>query len=349
MGLAPGRAVLIPSNCIFIQFFTNGKSIDNMQNKKIVILATGGTIAGKAGSASDNIGYAAAQVGVKQLVEAIPALAAADNLVLEQIAQIDSKDMSFAVWAQLASKVRHFLARSDVAGLVITHGTDTLEETAYFLHATLDPDKPVILTCAMRPATSLVPDGPQNFMDAVALARWPGVRGVSVVCAGVIHSAVDVQKVHTYQLNAFSSGDAGALGYIEENRPRLLRSWPVPQEIRPLAAIETIAKLSLKQLWPWVEIVMNHAGANGKVVDALVAQGVQGLVLAGTGNGTVHHVLEASLIAAQASGVRVVRASRCPNGVVLTKPDDMFEDSDGLSPVKARVALILDLMATQSS
>ncbi len=320
-----------------------------MPNKKIVILATGGTIAGRAGSASDNIDYTAAQVGVGQLVETIGALAAAVNLVLEQIAQIDSKDMSHAVWTYLAARAKHFLARSDVAGLVITHGTDTLEETAYFLHATLNPDKPVILTCAMRPVTSLAPDGPQNIVDAVALAGWAGARGVSVVCAGVIHSAVDVQKVHTYQLNTFSSGDAGALGYIEENKPRLLRNWPVAQEDRLSKAIKTIAILRPEQSRPWVEIVMSHVGASGKVVDALVAQGVQGLVLAGTGNGTVHHALEAAFLAAQAGGVRVVRATRCPSGRVLPKPYDLFEDSRGLSPVKARVALMLDLMASPSA
>ncbi|MBC7610065.1 MAG: asparaginase [Polaromonas sp.] len=316
-----------------------------MLNKKIVILATGGTIAGKAGSASDNIGYTAAQVGVEQLVEAIPALAAADNLVLEQIAQIDSKDMSFAVWACLAARVKHFVACSDVAGVVITHGTDTLEETAYFLHAVLNPDKPVVLTCAMRPATSLVPDGPQNVMDAVAVAACAGARGVVAVCAGVIHSAVDVQKVHTYQLNAFSSGDAGALGYIEENQLRLVRNWPSAQEPRDRHAIKNIANQKTEISWPRVEIVMNYAGASGGVVDALVAKGVQGLVLAGTGNGTVHSEMEAALLQAQAAGVRVVRASRCTNGRVLPKPDDAFVDSEGLSPVKARVALILRLMA----
>ena len=319
-----------------------------MHNKKIVILATGGTIAGKAGSASDNIGYIAAQVGVEQLVKAVPPLASAHNLVLEQIAQIDSKDMSFAVWTHLALRVKHFVSKDDVAGVVITHGTDTLEETAYFLHATLNPDKPVVLTCAMRPATSLAADGPQNLMDAVAVAAFAGARGVVAVCAGVVHSAVDVQKVHTYQLNAFSSADAGPLGYVEENTLRLIRNWPVAQEVRLLYAMKKIALGGPAHSWPWVEIVMSHAGASGRMVEALVAQGVQGLVLAGTGNGTAHQALEAALLAAQAGGVRVVRATRCPNGRVLPKPDDLFENSRGLSPVKARVALILELLAAQS-
>ena len=314
----------------------------NLQN--IVILGTGGTIAGRAASASDNIGYTAAQVGVDQLVAAIPALADAGPVITEQVAQIDSKDMSFAVWAQLAGRVQHFLAQPDVQGIVITHGTDTLEETAYFLQAVCNPAKPVVLTCAMRPATALAPDGPQNVLDAVAVARHAGATGVVAVCAGTIHSALDVQKVHTYQLDAFSSGDGGPIGYVEEGVVRLLRNWPPAQEERALSAIKNIANMVDLADWPRVEIVMNYAGASGAVVEALLAQGVRGLVVAATGNGTLHQALEAALLKAQAAGVKVVRASRCPNGRVLPKPGDAIPDSQGLSPVKARIDLMLRLL-----
>lgn len=315
-----------------------------MQNKKTVILGTGGTIAGRAGNTLDNIGYTAAQVGVDELVQAIPALATGGELITEQLAQIDSKDMSFAVWGRLAERVRHFLARDDVQGVVITHGTDTIEETAFFLQAVLNPAKAVVLTCAMRPASSLTPDGPQNVMDAVAVARHAQAQGVVVVCAGVVHGALDVQKTHTYRLDAFGSGDAGPVAYVEEGRLRLLRNWPVAKAEWVQPAIKNIALTGGP--WPWVEIVMSYAGAGGAVVEALVAQGVQGLVLAGTGNGTAHHDLEAALLAAQAGGVRVVRASRCANGRVLPKTSDAFEDSRGLSSVKARIALMLGLMAS---
>ena len=151
-----------------------------MSGKKIVVLGTGGTIAGTAASAGDNIGYTAAQVGVEQLIAAVPPLAGWP-LASEQVAQVDSKDMDAAIWRQLAQRCAHWLAQDDVQGIVITHGTDTLEETAYFLHAVLAPAKPVVLTCAMRPATALVPDGPQNLLDAVTLARdaaWCGVQAV---------------------------------------------------------------------------------------------------------------------------------------------------------------------------
>ena len=310
----------------------------------IVILGTGGTIAGRAATASDNIGYTAAQVGVEQLLAAIPGIAGGGLVLTEQLTQIDSKDMSFAVWVQLAARVNHFLAQPDVQGIVITHGTDTLEESAYFLQAVCEPAKPVVLTCAMRPATSLAPDGPQNLLDAIAVARHPGAKGVVAVCAGTIHGALDVQKVHTYQLDAFSSGDAGPIGYVEEGAVRLLRNWPVAIEGRLPLAIKNIANLASVADWPRVEIVMNYAGADGAVVEALQARGVHGLVVAGTGNGTLHYALEAALLKAQAAGVRVVRATRCLNGRVLPKPGDTLSDSEGLSPVKARVDLILRLL-----
>lgn len=142
-----------------------------MMNKKIVILGTGGTIAGTAAQAGDNLGYTAAQVGIAQLVAALPALADTGcELLSEQVAQVDSKDMDFGIWRALAQRVAHWLAQDQVQGVIITHGTDTLEETAFFLQALLDPAKPVVLTCAMRPATALAPDGPQNMLDAVAVA-----------------------------------------------------------------------------------------------------------------------------------------------------------------------------------
>ena len=317
-----------------------------MQRNKIVILATGGTIAGKASSASDHIAYTAGQLEVAQLVQAIPAWARPAHLVTEQISQIDSKDMTFAVWSLLAQRIDFFLAQDDVQGLVITHGTDTLEETAFFLHSVLNPGKPVVLTCAMRPSTSLAPDGPQNMVDALAVAQDPLACGVLVVCAGVVHSAVDVQKVHTYRPDAFASGDAGPVAYVEESALRWVRNWPEAQSGRSQAAIKNIANYRLGKPWPRVEIVMNYAGASGSLVDALVAAGVHGLVLAGTGNGTAHQALEAALLKAMSTGVRVVRASRCVNGRVLQKANNNFEDSLGLSPVKARIALMLGLMAT---
>jgi len=322
-----------------------------MKPSKLVILGTGGTIAGLSSSASDNICYTAAQVGVAQLVEAVPALLQAGPVVTEQVAQIDSKDMDAGVWCHLAARVQHFLAQPEVQGIVITHGTDTLEETAWFLQMVCNPAKPVVLTCAMRPASALVPDGPQNVLDAAAVARHAGARGVVAVCAGTIHAARDVQKVHTYRLDAFSSGDAGPLGYVEEGALRLLRSWPVGIEVSdggPGDGIkvdqDALARRWASSEWPRVEMVTSCAGAGGAVVDAMVSLGVQGIVVAATGNGTVHHALEAALLRAQAAGVAVVRSTRCAQGRVLPRVGDALPDSAGLSPVKARIALMLRLL-----
>ena len=321
-------------------------------HKKIVVLGTGGTIAGKAQDGADNIGYKAGEVGVDQLLAAIPGLKRGTcEVVTEQVAQLDSKDMSFAVWQQLAARVQALLADNDVQGIVITHGTDTLEETAYFLHVLLDPAKPVVFTCAMRPASSQAPDGPQNVLDAVAVSSLSGARGVVVVCAGTVHSAVDVQKTHTYRVDAFGSGDAGPVGYVEESVVRMVRNWPSAPVSYVPAAIEKIVNL---HIWPRVEVLMNHAGASGAIVRALMnsnrkesaAAGdapVRGLVIAATGNGTLHHDLEEALLAAQASGVAVVRATRCAMGRVISTPDARIPDSGGLSPVKARIALMLKL------
>ena len=312
-----------------------------MQSKKIVILGTGGTIAGVAINPLSNIDYTAACVGISELAGGIAGLG---DIVTEQVTQIDSKDMSFEVWTSLANRVQHHLSQNDVRGVVITHGTDTLEETAYFLQAVLNPAKPVVLTCAMRPASALVPDGPQNLLDAVTVARHAGAQGVVAVCAGDIHSALDVQKVHTYQLNAFSSGDSGLIGVIEENALNVFKKWSYTQEIRAQAATENIAILNAVHSWPKVEIVMNYAGADGALVDALLALGVQGLVVAGTGNGTVHQALEAALMKALDQGVQVIRSTRCTQGRVLPRVDDRFPASNGLSPVKARIEMMLRMM-----
>ncbi len=160
------------------------------------------------------------------------------------------------------------------------------------------------------------------------------------VCAGTVHSAQDVAKQHTYRLDAFTSGDAGPLGYVEERAVRLVRPWPAGA-----APAGTLERVLGAARWPRVEIVTSHAGADGAVVEALLARGVDGLVVAATGNGSVHADLEAALVRAQAGGVKVVRASRCAQGRVQDTPHDRLPHAGGLSPVKARIALLLELLA----
>jgi len=311
-----------------------------MQNKSsvVVVLGTGGTIAGTAASAADNVGYTAAQIGVASLIAAVPALAG-QALEAEQVAQLDSKDMDHATWQALAQRVAFHVQRPEVAGVVITHGTDTLEETAYFLHRVLAPGKPVVLTAAMRPATSLLADGPQNLLDAVGVARHPDARGVLAVIGGAVHRAVDVRKRHSYRLDAFGSGDAGPVAWVEEGALRVVGAWPHGEGLG-LAAINRPTTE-----WPRVDIVFSHAGADGSSVDACVAAGARGIVVAGTGNGTVHRAVESALRAAQGRGVRVLRCTRCAEGAVVGQPESALPSAADLSPVKARVALLLALLA----
>ncbi|MDC6168355.1 asparaginase [Paucibacter sp. XJ19-41] len=304
----------------------------------IVILGTGGTIAGQARTASDNVGYTAAQLGVDDLVSAVPPLAQ-QALEAEQVAQLDSKDMDFATWQRLAERVAHHLAREEVAGVVITHGTDTLEETAYFLHRVLAPRKPVVLTAAMRPATALQTDGPQNLLDAVSVASDERAQGVLTVFAGAVHGPEQIRKVHSYKVDAFASSDGGLVAVVEEGVLRPLGAWPAAEGAVGLARIGKPAAA-----WPRVQIVLNHVGADGALVQALLAQGVDGLVVAGTGNGTLSLSLEQALRSAQQQGVRILRSSRCDAGPV-TSSAAALPSAGALSPVKARIELLLELLA----
>lgn len=311
----------------------------------IVVLGTGGTIAGTSGQAGANVGYTAAQLSVEQLLAAVPPLAAAarGSLVAEQVAQVDSKDMTHALWQRLVARCLAHLAKEDVAGLVITHGTDTLEETAWLLANVLPAaGKPVVLTCAMRPATALAPDGPQNLLDAVTVAVHPEARGVLVVAAGTIHGPREVVKVHPLRLDAFASGDGGPLGWVEGGQVRWAQAR-APQP--PLAPHAALAPRLGALPWPRVAIVLSHAGADGLLVDALVASGVAGIVAGATGNGTLHESLEAALARAQGAGVAVRVASRCPEGRMLAPAQAQWVYLEGLSPVKARISLMLELMA----
>ncbi|MDC8786207.1 asparaginase [Roseateles koreensis] len=304
----------------------------------VVILGTGGTIAGRAAKATDNVGYQAGELGVAQLVAAVPGLEA-HRLEMHQLAQLDSKDMDFETLQRLAQQVSFHLARNEVCGVVITHGTDTAEETAYFLQRVLAPSKSVVLTAAMRPATALQADGPQNLLDAVVLAQWPTARGVVLLAAGQVHAADQVQKVHSYRIDAFKSRDAALCAVVEEGHVRELGVWPRGDAL----GLTRIASPSAA--WPLVHIVMNHVGADGRIVDALLAQGCQGLVVAGTGNGTLSQGLEHALLRACAQGVRVLRASRCDAGPVIGGNVDQLPSAGALSPVKARIELLLQLLA----
>lgn len=311
-------------------------------SQKIVVLGTGGTIAGASAEPGLHTNYQAGQVAIATLLESVASGRSTRRVESEQLAQIDSKDMGFDLWRVLARRVSELLQDAEVRSVVITHGTDTMEETAFFLQRVLQPGKAVVLTGAMRPADAVSADGPQNLLDALAVAEHAAARGVVVVMAGTIHAAREVQKIHPYRTDAFSSGDSGPIGFVEDGLVRVERDWPGPE----LGAVGWEQVLGATR-WPRVEIVLSHAGAGGSVVPALLAHGVDGLVVAGTGNGSIHSRLEADLREAQEQGVRVWRTSRCAQGQVLPSPNEAFRATPGLSPVKARIALILELLAAR--
>lgn len=338
---------------------------------QIVVLATGGTIAGQAAHASEGVAYQAAQIGVQDLLHAIPGLQdvlGTETLLGEQVAQLDSKDMDLATWQTLAQRCAHWLAQPDVRALVLTHGTDTLEETAFFLQLALAEapgaaawrDKPVVLTCAMRPATARLSDGPQNLTDALALACCPQARGVMAVAAGQVHAADAVQKVHPYRLDAFTSGDAGPLAHVEEGQIRWLRpptGWPQPALAGLWPALQNVPPAR----WPWVEVLHSHAGADARALHTLVQAGVQGIVLAATGNASLHQALEVAAQAVPTENVHIVQAPRCNASAVVRSPastpdsvpliwysTNPHSTPTALPVSKARVWLMLHLLVQQT-
>ena len=246
----------------------------------LALLGMGGTIAGT-GSAS-GVGYQAGQIAAQDLLGGI-AVPTGCVVRPQQVRQLDSKDIGDGDWLALAQACGQQLADPQVAAIVITHGTDTLEETAWFLQCVLPAGKPVVLTCAMRPASALSADGPANLRDALACAADGGAlawaqagQPVLVVAAGEVHSAAAVRKVHAYQVHAFSSAPAGPVAWVEEGRLRWAQRLPQQVVVKNAVPLPPLP-------WPWVEVVTSHAGARAEGVDALVAAGVRGLVVAGTG------------------------------------------------------------------
>ena len=314
--------------------------------QKVVILGTGGTIAGTANDPSRAWAYQAAQLSVAQLIEAVPAL---QGVPLEavQVAQVDSKDMSWSIWRQLGRALHVQLARDDVVGVVITHGTDTLEETACLLQALHDGAKPVVLTAAMYPATSPDADGPGNLRDAVRVVQESARRclgGVVAVMHGRVWSAVDVRKAHSHALDAFDGGGASPLVVLAQD-DRSEAVWP---SAWPACGRFGWGYLEVNP--PRVEIVCSHADADGWLVRAMLAHAqtserpLRGIVVAGTGHGTLHEGLAQALREATQQGITVWRSSRVARGGVLAREGDEWPAVPHLTAAQARVALTLSLL-----
>jgi L-asparaginase len=310
----------------------------------VVVLATGGTIAGAA--ASDvQAAYTSGQVGVEQLLAAVPQAKKLAVMRGEQIANIGSQDMNDEVWLKLARRINELAAKSDVDGIVITHGTDTIEESAYFLNLVVKSKKPVVLTAAMRPSTALSADGPLNFFNAVAVAASKDAagRGVLVVANDWIHGAGSLTKTSTTAVQTFLSPLSGLIGTVAYGEVEFYRG--------PVGRSTADSEFSLDGVTslPRVDIVMAHENMDGKLIEAAVAAGSKGIVIAGVGNGNMTQPALDALAAQAKKGIVCVRSSRVTTGRVgrnVEVSDDKLGlvASDALNPQKARVLLRLALL-----
>lgn len=337
--------------------------------KKICVIGTGGTIAG-VGEAAGGNRYRAGSLDVGALLQGVPGLEAVASVRAESLVNIGSQDMTEAVWFALARRVAALLAQADCDGVVIIHGTDTLEETAFFLDRVLPVSKKtVVLTGAMRPATALSADGPRNIFAAVTTAAAPSARarGVLVVINDQIFAAASVIKTHTRGLEAFSGGDCAALGYVDGGEAVFDTAAPVAGqeavEVRDLATVPIsglldgqgaasprfeLEAIAAAGNLPRVGIAVAHVGESAELIGAMVRLGYRGIVYAGFGGGNFSATVLAALVAARAQGVLVVRASRVPFGPVGSggEVDDAehgFIAAGRLSAQKARILLSLAL------
>ena len=316
------------------------------EKPNIMILATGGTIAGSAESQTQ-AGYTSGQVGVDVLINAVPQIQEIANISGEQVANVGSQDMSDAIWITLAGRINALLAKSDVDGIVITHGTDTLEETSYFLNLVVKSDKPVVLTAAMRPSTALSADGPLNIYNAVAVAADPEAakRGVLVVVNDDIHGARSFTKTSTTDVQTFRSLEYGLIGASLYGDNRWFRT-PFRKHTRQSEmSLDGVDKL------PRVDVIYITADTSPDLIDSAVKNGAAGIVTAGVGNGNMTGPALDAVKAAVKAGVVVVRSTRVTSGTV-GRNVEVNDDEAGtvasfeLNPARARVLLKLALLKT---
>jgi L-asparaginase len=320
---------------------------------RVYVLSTGGTIAGQGASSTDLSNYKPGSILGEQLVKAVPQIAEIADVRVEQIVNIPSHDITIANWLTLAKRIQAIIASdAAAAGFVITHGTNTLEETAYFLNLTIKSDKPVVLVGSMRPATAISADGPLNLLNAVKTAMSPDARGKGtlIVMNDEILGARDTTKTNTLRVETFKSPELGLLGYVDEDKVAFYRA-----STKRHTANSEFDIASLSQL-PKVAVAYSYVEPEPAMIRALVAAGVKGIVFAGTGNGALS-TLERDAIAEVnkmplSSRPVLVRSSRVGNGRVTATAQ--FEElgvlpADTLNPQKARILLMLALTRTSDA
>ena len=313
---------------------------------RVVVLATGGTIASQY---DPDTGGLRAQLSGEEIVEAVPGLSDVADVRVEQVANVGSYDMTPEIWRVLASRANELLESPDISGVIVTHGTDTLEETAYFLDLTVTSDKPVVVVGAQRAPTFFDTDGPRNLLNAVRVAISEEAIGMGtlVVMNGQIHAARDVTKTNTLDVETFKTLDFGALGVADIEAVRFYRS-PLRRQTIPLREDDRL---------PRVEIVTQYAGADGRLIRLLLEDGeLDGLVIEGLGLGHVSSMTVEAIREVRAGGIPVVLSTRVPTGRIVPLYASNVElldlgcvEADNLSPQKARILLMLAMTRTAES
>lgn len=321
-----------------------------LAKKNIVIVATGGTIAG-VGESAHGSKYLAGKITINQMLEANPVLQNLANLKGEQLLQMSSENMNDDSWLTIARKVNELVRSRSVDGVVITHGTDTLEETAYFLNLTIRTTKPIVLVGAMRPSSSVSADGPLNLYNAIAVATNENAKnkGVLVVFNDQIFAARDVTKMHTTNVAAFNSPNFGPMGTSHYGDVIFYYSPLRKHTNNSVFNIRDIKDL------PKVDILYGHTNQDETVIDRLIENNTKAIVFAGVGDGNIYKTtLEKLISARKEKNLILLRSSRTGAGFVVRNAeieDDKndFVTADNLSPPKARILLKLALTKTSNT
>lgn len=334
-------------NYFLLVLFALTLSVSVMAKPKIRIVATGGTIAGVSTSATSSA-YSAGQVGIQSLIQAVPQMLDVADISGEQLVSIGSQDMNDEVWLKLAKRINQLLNNEGYDGVVVTHGTDTMEETAYFLNLTTRSDKPVILVGAMRPSTAMSADGPANLYAAVIAAAAPQSKGRGVMCCmnSNLYDAKDVIKMHTTDLATFQGANHGKVGYIYNGEAIYNRTLENLHTTKSIFNIDNLNSL------PQVGIVYGYANCSPLPMQAFVNAKFDGIVLAGVGDGNFYKDVFDVALDARKKGINIVRSTRVPTGPTCLngEVDDtkyQFVAALNLNPQKARVLLMLALTQTR--
>ena len=334
---------------LLVLIFSALTGIATSQNlPRVIILATGGTIAGQ-GTDSTRAGYIPGKLPIGDLLKNISSINKFANIKGEQVASVGSYDMTIDIWLKLAKRINEIFEKNEADGIVITHGTDTQEETAYFLSLAVKYDKPVVLTGSMRPATSISADGPKNLYDAIIVASDTQSRGKGVMLCfnETLYDGKNVIKVNTTNVSAFADLNAGPIGQVYDGRVKYY-SQPLSKKGK-----DAPFDVSKRETLPKVEIVYMYVDASAAAINAFINEGARGLVIAASGNGSFNKKMLQGVEAAVKKGIIVIRSSRVVSGRV-TQFNQVFDDkklgtiaADNLNPQKARILLMLALTVTQ--